>query len=229
METLVHDPFATKGIEYLICLAFLGSLPAYLRHLNGAPKLAPGQETADEAVLSGWFRLPESLSFHTGHTWVAPSGPRRFRVGLDDFAQKVLGSPAAIALPAVGSRLERGERGFGLDVSGRRFEMPAPMAGRVVALNEAAIRDPELINREPYSAGWLLEVQPARFGSGLGSLLSGRSAREWLGRAEEALRLRMSPEVGAVLQDGGVPVPGIARALSEEGWEKLARELLTRG
>jgi hypothetical protein len=59
--------------------------------------------------------------------------------------------------------------------------------------------------------------------------MPGRSAREWLGRAEEALRMRMNPEVGAVLQDGGVPVPGIARALDEEGWEKLARELLARG
>ena len=46
MESLVQDPFASKGVEYLICLAFLGSLPAYWRHLNGAPKLAPGRETA---------------------------------------------------------------------------------------------------------------------------------------------------------------------------------------
>lgn len=229
METLVHDPFATKGVEYLICLAFLGSLPVYWRHLNGAPKLAPGRETAEEGVLSGWFHLPEAASFHAGHTWAAPAGPGRFRIGLDDFAQKLLGSPAAVALPAVGSRLERGERGFGLDVSGHRFDLPAPLAGRVIARNESAIREPGLINGDPYGAGWLLEVRPARFGSGFRSLMRGRSAREWLGRAEEALRLRMSPEVGAVLQDGGVPVPGIARALSEEGWETLARELLARG
>jgi hypothetical protein len=38
--------------------------------------------------------------------------------------------------------------------------------------------------------------------------------------------MKMNPEVGAVLQDGGVPVPGIARALSEEAWDALARELL---
>jgi hypothetical protein len=60
------------------------------------------------------------------------------------------------------------------------------------------------------------------------SLLRGDRAKEWLARAEEALRVRMSPEVGAVLQDGGVPVPGIARALSEDRWEELARELLAR-
>jgi glycine cleavage system H lipoate-binding protein len=226
METLVQDPFASKGIEYLICLAFLGSLPAYWRHLNRPARLA--METAEEPVLSGWFHLPARAAFHAGHTWAAPAGPGRFRVGLDDFAQKLLGSPGAVALPAIGSRLQRGDRGFAIDVSGSRFDLPAPLAGRVVARNEAALRDPSLLS-DPYGAGWLLEVRPSRWGSGLRSLMQGRNAREWLGRAEEALRLRMSPEVGAVLQDGGVPVPGIARALDEEGWEKLARELLDRG
>jgi glycine cleavage system H protein len=224
METLAHDPFATKGIEYLICLTFLGSLPVYWRHLNGAAPLG-----AEEPVLSGWFRMPETARFHPGHTWAAPAGAGRLRLGLDDFAQKVLGSPAAVALPAVGARLQRGEPGWSLDVAGRRFDLPAPVAGRVVARNEAAVREPGLINGDPYGAGWLLEVEPARFGSGLRSLLRGRSARAWLGRAEDALRLRMNPEVGAVLQDGGVPVPGIARALSEERWDELARELLARG
>ncbi|HYJ33020.1 MAG TPA: glycine cleavage system protein H [Candidatus Binatia bacterium] len=226
MEPLVHDPFASKGIEYLICLAFLGSLPGYWRHLNRPAPL--GAETAEEPVLSGWFHLPARASFHAGHAWAAPAGPGRFRVGLDDFAQKLLGSPALVMLPAVGSHLSRGEQGFALNVGGRQFDLPAPLAGRVVARNEAALRDPALLS-DPYGAGWLLEVRPSRWSSGLSSLMQGRSAREWLGRAEEALRLRMSPDVGAVLQDGGVPVAGIARALDEEGWEKLARELLARG
>lgn len=227
MEPIVQDPFASKGVEYLICLAFLGSLPAYWRHLNRAPA-ASGMETAEEPVLSGWFGLPERASYHPGHTWAAPAGPRRFRIGLDDFAQKLLGSPALVALPAVGTRLDRGGSGFALNVNGSRFELPAPFAGRVVARNEAAVRDPSLIG-DPYGAGWLLEVAPSRWGSGLNGLMQGGRARAWLGRAEDALRARMSPEVGAVLQDGGVPVPGIARALDEAGWEKLARELLTRG
>lgn len=229
MEALTNDPFATKGIEYLVCLAFLGSLPVYWRHLNGAPRLAPEREYAAGRVLSGWFHLPEEARFHPGHTWAAPVAASRFRVGLDDFAQKVLGAPAAVALPSVGSRLESGGRGWSLDVGGHRFEMPAPVAGRVVARNEAALHNPALINADPYGSGWLLEVETPRWRSGLRSLLQGRRAQEWLGRAEDALRLRMSPEIGAVLQDGGVPVSGIARALSEEKWEELARELLAGG
>jgi glycine cleavage system H protein len=225
METLVQDPFATKGVEYLICLAFLGSLPASWRHLNGAPPAAV-RERLRAPVLSGWFELPRSVLFHPAHAWGVPSGPRRWRLGLDDFAQKVLGGADAVELPPVGAHLGRGERAWTLDVDGKRFDMPAPVAGRVVARNEAVIRSPGLLNGDPYGAGWLLEVEPQRWSSGIGAMLDGGKAREWLARVESALRVRMSPELGVVLQDGGIPVSGIARALSETEWEMMARELL---
>lgn len=229
METLVRDPFATKGIEYLVVLGFLLVLPFYWRYLNGAPRLAPQRVlAAQRRALSGWFRLPEAIYYHPGHTWAVPVSRGRVRIGVDDFAQKVLGGAAHITLPDVGARLSRGGRGWTLEVAARAFELPAPVAGRVVARNEAALQSPHLINEDPYGKGWLLEVETPPWRPSLRALLHGDRAKAWLARAEEALRLRMSPEVGAVLQDGGVPVPGIARALSSEGWDTLARDLLSR-
>jgi glycine cleavage system H protein len=228
MKTIASDPFVTKGIEYLVVLGFLGALPLFWRYLNANPLLAPSRVlAAQRRTLSGWFRLPETASYHPGHTWAAPAGGGRFRVGLDDFAQKLLGKAGAIALPEVGTRLAKGATAWTLDVEGHPFELPAPLTGRVVARNEAALRDPGLINGDPYGEGWLLELEAPRFRSGARALLHGGRAKEWLARAEAALRRRMNPEVGAVLQDGGVPVPGIARALSEGDWDELARDLLT--
>ena len=228
MKTIISDPFATKGIEYLIVLGYLGAMPLFWRYLNGNPLLAPSRVlAAQRKVLSGWFRLPETASYHPGHSWASAAGRGRFRVGLDDFAQKLLGRAAEIALPDLGTRLAKGAPAWALNVDGHRFELPAPLSGRVVARNEAVLRDPGVLNGDPYGAGWLLEIEAPRWNSGAGSLLRGGRAKEWLARAEAALRLRMNPEVGAVLQDGGVPVPGIARALDEEGWDDLARDLLT--
>ena len=229
MKTIVTDPFATKGIEYLFVLGFLCALPLFWRYLNANPQLAPSRVlAAQRRMLSGWFRLPAALLFHPGHTWAVASGRNRFRIGLDDFAQKLLGKAGAIDLPEVGTRIAKGSAGWTLDVDGHRFDLPAPLSGRVVARNEAALRDPGVVNGDPYGEGWLLEIETPRLTSGARSLLRGDRAKEWLARAEAALRQRMNPEVGAVLQDGGVPVPGIARALSEEGWDELARDLLTR-
>lgn len=229
METLARDPLATKGIEYLIVLAFLFVLPLYWRYLNGAPRLAPARAlAAQRKALSGWFRLPEALYYHPGHTWAVPAGRGRVRMGADDFALKLLGTAAEIRLPEVGSRLSRGKPGWTFEVGERTFELPAPVAGRVVARNDAALTRPGLVLEDPYGKGWLLEVEVPPWRPTLRSLLHGDRARAWLKRTEDALRLRMSPEVGAVLQDGGVPVPGIARALSTENWDSLARDLLSR-
>ncbi|HEY7728323.1 MAG TPA: glycine cleavage system protein H [Candidatus Eisenbacteria bacterium] len=229
METLVRDPFATKGVEYLIVVAFLLVLPLYWRYLNGAPRLAPHRVlAAQRRALTGWFRLPEAVYYHPGHTWAAPSGRGRVRLGVDDFALKLLGTGARIRLPNVGSRLDRGAPGWALEIGARVFDLPAPVAGRVVARNETLLESPDLIHEDPYGRGWLLEVELPPRRRSLRPLLHGDKARAWLARAEGALRLRMSPEVGAVLQDGGVPVAGIARALSAEGWDSLARDLLSQ-
>ena len=227
MGTLPHDLFATKGTEYVVVLAYLGALPFFWKYLNSEPRLAPERVLAKQrSVLSGWFQLPAWALFHRGHTWAAPFGTRTFRVGLDDFAQKLLGHPAAILLPVVGDRLHQGSPAWTIDVEGHRFDLPAPIHGRVVARNEEALADPGIVNSDPYGKGWLLEVEAPRFGSGARNLFKGTHASRWLARAEDALRLRMNPEVGAVLQDGGVPVPGIARALDADRWDELARELL---
>lgn len=228
METLVHDPFATKGTEYLLVILFLVALPLFFRYLNGTPRLAASRVRAAQPLRSpiGWFRLPDTAYYGVGHTWAVPVGAGRVRIGLDDFAQKVLGPARSLELPEVGSALRKGNRGWALQVADRSFDLPSPVAGRVVARNEAALRDPGVINADPYGDGWLLEVEVPKLKKSLSRLHHGRSALEWLLRAEDALRLRMSPELGMVLQDGGVPVPGIARALSESRWDDLVRDLL---
>ena len=230
METLAHDPFATKGVEYLLVLVFLALLPLYMRYLNGAPRLAESRVRAGQRQRSpnGWFHLPETAYYGPGHTWAVPVNATRVRIGVDDFAQKLLGTAHSLVLPEVGSELAKGGHGWTLQVENHAFHLPAPVAGRVVARNEAALGSPGLINADPYGNGWLLEVEVPKLKPHLADLLHGQSAMEWLLRAEDALRLRMSPEPGAVLQDGGVPVPGIARALSKDEWAELARDLLYR-
>ena len=92
---------------------------------------------------------------------------------------------------------------------------------------------PRLLNDDPYGKGWLFEVRSPRLKSNLKNLLSGGLARSWMERAGAALRGRIAiasgGELGVVLQDGGLPVAGIARELSPDGWEEVARDfLLTR-
>lgn len=216
------DIFATKGVEYLLVLGFLAVLVLFIRLFLSRPAAV----AAPAGQVSRWFTMPGELFFHRGHTWARPEGNDLVRVGLDDFAQKLVGVPSDLFLPEVGERLHQGERAWKVSVGSKEVDLLSPVDGEVVERNDAVLRNPELVNRDPYGDGWLCKVRPARRGVGIPGLMRGRPAREWMEATEETLRRLVSPTVGVVLQDGGAPVTGIAASLSEEKWDEIAREFL---
>ena len=224
MEPLTSEIFATKGAEYLLVIGFLPLLAWFWWYLIRSPGAAG--RTAGQGTAGRWFRFPAEAYFHPGHSWARPEPQGLVRVGIDDFAQKLIGVPEAVHLPAPGARVEQGARDASFRFGDQTIDLLSPVDGQVVARNEALDETPELINRDPYGAGWLLLVAPTRIASNLGNLLHRGSAAAWMSAAEESLRARMAPGLGVVLQDGGVPVTGIARNVFGEGWEGTARELL---
>ena len=61
-------------------------------------------------VVNEWFSLPEEIYYHLGHSWAAPEGKNLVKVGVDDFAQKLVGKITAIQVPGIGSTIIRGIR-----------------------------------------------------------------------------------------------------------------------
>ncbi len=215
------DIFATKGIEYLLVIGFLIALILFWRLLRGS-EIVP--ESGSYAP--GWFLVPEGLYFHQGHTWAKPERDGIVTVGMDDFAQKLVGKPAALALPRVGEVLEQAKSAWKVEVDGKTIEMLSPVQGEVVAVNEEVAKRPDMINADPYQKGWLLKLKDRRLNADLKNLLSGKLARAWMEDVESALRERIYGDLSAALPDGGVPVSGIARSLDPENWDQVAREFL---
>jgi len=138
-------------------------------------------------------------------------------VGLDDFAQKLV-DPERVVLPSVGDQVLEGRPAFAVGDWVTTVPMLSPVAGQVMAVNPAAR---EALH-DPYGDGWLFKVKlPAT--AERARLMAGDAARAFLERSAEALSLRLNPELGHVLQDGGTPVQGIARALAGDGWATMAR------
>ena len=228
------DIYSTKGIEYLIAAVFFFgflALQAYI--LTSAP--GRGKARGLHAGLPALFRLPEGYDFHQGHTWMkadhtSPNHQRLVKVGLDDFAQKLIGRVDAVELPAVGSRLAQGEKGWSLKVDSEAIPMLSPVDGEVVAVNQEVLRSPEILSRDPYGAGWLLKVKSDRLAADTRNLLSGKVARAWMETSLENLHPVRPEALGPVLQDGGIPLEGIARVLGGDQWAELAKtHLLTDG
>jgi hypothetical protein len=95
----------------------------------------------------------------------------------------------------------------------------------VVAVNTSALRNPEVVNEDPYGRGWLLKVKATKLSANTRNLLSGNVARRMIEESLNGIRRRSGEELGIVYQDGGVPVSGMARALYGKEWYGAAREI----
>jgi len=224
------DFMSTKGIEYLLCIGYLLLLiPFWMavfppkKRQRRAPVAA---RISPVAAMRSWFQVPEGFAFHPGHTWVVPEGGGVFRVGVDDFAQRLVGVPEHLMLPNVGSVVEPGETAFRLGIDGKTVGVVSPVRGEVLETNSVAKQRPATVCDDPYGDGWLMRVKVPRAKAALKGLLSGEGARAWMDGAAARLDQLMEPGLGPVLQDGGVPVSGFARELDPVRWHEIAQELL---
>ena len=222
--------YTAKAMEYGLAIGYLLLFIPFWRFVQGgkraavAPRAhAPARPAGATALRpAGWFHVPAGVHLHPGHTWARLEADGLVTVGIDDFANKLVG-PAAVELPGPGERVAQGEPALALAEEGARVPMLSPVDGTVMAVNPA-LKAGGASLADPYGAGWLFKVKPTRLAANLRQLHGTATARRMLEGAEEALLGRMEPSVGAVLQDGGTPVHGIARALAGEGWKELARE-----
>jgi len=229
------DIYSTKGIEYLVAVVFFFGFLALqwylLRPAPGVAKTLP--PTPVPIGPTGKFRVPEGYSFHQGHSWMkmdllGSKQQRLARVGIDDFAQKLVGTVDFVDLPAVGSRLAQGEKGWSLVVDSVPIAMLSPVDGEVVEVNKEVLQSPHLLSEDPYGKGWLLKVKSDRVAADTRNLLSGKLAMSWMEGALANLHPIEHEALGPVMQDGGLPIDGMAKALGGERWEELAKtHLLT--
>ncbi|PSR33628.1 MAG: glycine cleavage system protein H [Sulfobacillus benefaciens] len=102
------------------------------------------------------MNLPKNLRYTTDHEWIDEEG----RVGITEYAQEALGDVVFVELPQVGRSLKAGEA-FGVVESVKSVsDLYSPVAGVVVAVNIELSSQPELVNLDPYGAGWIIKLDP---------------------------------------------------------------------
>jgi glycine cleavage system H lipoate-binding protein len=183
-------------------------------------------EAAFPVDMVGGFNMPALLAYHAGHGWAMKEARQHVRVGIDDFAARLLGEIDGIELPARGRWLRQGEKGWVVTRGGHRYEILSPIEGEVVDVNDAIVKDPGQLRADPYGVGWLLEVHAPADEANLKNLLHGRLAQRWMEESIMTLYSKINGSAGVHLQDGGHAVPDVLAQVPEERWDKLVRELL---
>lgn len=105
--------------------------------------------------------VPKELRYTPQHEWVLAGADGTVRIGITDYAQRQLGDVVYVQLPPVGNSVTPGEPVGEVESTKSVSELFAPVAGEVIACNDALQGNPELVNSDPYGVGWMIEVKLA--------------------------------------------------------------------
>ena len=191
---------------------------------------APVSWSGLETAIPPFRRSPAGLFYHSGHTWahLDPSGEAN--VGIDDFAQGIIGEIERIELPVPGTKLRQGEKAFTLVQKNKKIDFVSPLDGFVRSVNESVNPDTGLVKQHPYTKGWLFSIQPSNLIHNLKRLRVGAEALVWLEKEVKrfveflALHSARPQEVGVTMHDGGLHIDGVVEKIDGELLQLLMKK-----
>jgi CheY-like chemotaxis protein len=175
------------------------------------------------------FGLPGGVFISAGHVWANVTVPGMVRVGLDDFARKMIGRIDALELPAKGATVKKGERLFSVRQGGRVAVFHAPVSGKVHELNADLPHHLDWLQRRPYEQGWVCSMAPAHLADELGQLHIGEKAAEWyqaeIVRLQQMLGEARDKDHPPTAPPGGL-VEGQLEGADDATWFKFSQTFL---
>lgn len=105
--------------------------------------------------------FPDDLRYTAEHEWVRQGDDGTVRVGITAYAQDALGDVVFVTLPELGAEVSPGTACGEVESTKSVSDIFAPLAGTVSARNETLDSSPELVNSDPYGAGWMFELRPS--------------------------------------------------------------------
>lgn len=104
--------------------------------------------------------LPTQLKYTKSHEWAQLMDDGMLRIGITEHAQDLLGDMVFVELPAIGRNVAAHAECAVVESVKAASDVYSPVAGEIIAVNEALTSNPELVNKDPYGEGWLMRLKP---------------------------------------------------------------------
>ena len=125
------------------------------------------------------YDIREGLYYTPDHTWAEVLSDGTVKVGITDYAQKMLKTVRRIRLEEVGTEIEQYEP-FGIIESTKAVsDLIAPIGGKIKEANEKALKQPSTVNIDPYGSGWLIIMEPTNLEEELKELLDAEGYKDY--------------------------------------------------
>lgn len=172
------------------------------------------------------FDMPPDYYFHNGHTWARIESGGNIRIGIDDFALKVLGEADAFDLPLMGKTLEVDKAGWGLKRKENLADVLSPINGIITEVNGGIRENPRLANKRPYNEGWLFVVRTPDIKAAAKNLMVDADGFNWMNDEVDKLEKMIEDAAGPLAADGGYLTNDIFGNIPDLGWKNLTKAFL---
>lgn len=173
---------------------------------------------------SSGFEIPTGYSFHPGHTWVCDEGHQNARVGMDAFAAQLFGKIDRVETVELNRWVRQGQKLWTVTCGGKAIEMLSPIEGVVVSLNHQVIKNPALLDSDPYKDGWICVVKSPDMQTNMKNLIQGPLVAPWMQNTLSRVSALASQYAPALAQDGGTPVNGLLMQMDPATRERIVKE-----
>jgi glycine cleavage system H lipoate-binding protein len=179
------------------------------------------------------FDVRSDLFYHPSHTWLETTGEGLVRIGLDDFAQKLMVGTTTVVFPTPGTHLHQGEACCWIVGLYGTLPVASPVEGSVVEINSKLSDNPNLLHKDPYVMGWLLKIKPENLRRELRKMFQGEAVLGHYEQDVERLQHRFEKalgrgreRVGDTLHDGGEKLSELQDVLGARQYFEIIRSVL---
>lgn len=167
------------------------------------------------------INVPQGYYFHRGHTWVKIEEDNSVRIGIDDFALRMMGPLSRIEAPLMGKKITHDEASILVKRGDHSAEMLAPVSGVVMAINPELREEGSLANNSPYSEGWVMKVEPDNLREEIKNLMINQETDDFIKGQVDMLYDLVEEVSGPLAADGGDLIDDVFGNIPELGWERL--------
>ncbi len=148
------------------------------------------------------FNVPAGIFVAQNHSWVNIEMNGGARVGIDDFARKIINKVDAVELPKQNKEVKKGEPLFSIQQNSRTISFCSPISGKVTLVNAEHTEHPELIAVNPFELSWMCCIEPSNLSEELRSLKIGADSINWYkGEITKYTEMRKAGEAGGAQAD----------------------------
>ncbi len=179
------------------------------------------------------FYIPGGVFIASWHSWAALIESGEAYIGIDDFANKLIGEVDAIDAPNPGTEIKQGQLLFSVRIGRKTISFKSPLTGRVIKINGDVVEEPDRLEITSYEGNWICQLDTEKLDEDIKSLKIGRESVNFFEQELEKLQEYVKKSVKSTIDEKKVPADGKIyigelRALNDKDFNVIVRDFFER-